>query len=55
MPLEFQFNETPLFDAIAEGVIPLRTGQSKLPDKPVIGIGLIETELDFLFEIIIHD
>jgi galactonate dehydratase len=55
MPLEFQFNETPLFDAIAEGEIPLRTGQSKLPDKPGIGIGLIESELDFLFEIVIHE
>ena len=45
MPLEFQFNETPLFDAIVAGVIPPRTGQSSLPDGAGIGIGLIEEEL----------
>jgi galactonate dehydratase len=45
MPLEFQFNETPLFDGIADGVIPPRTGRSTLPDGIGIGIGLLEDRL----------
>jgi len=45
MPLEFQFNETPLFDEIVSGVIPPRTGSSGLPDGPGIGIGLDEQRL----------
>lgn len=45
MPLEFQFNETPLFDEIARGTIPPRTGQSTLPDGIGIGVGLLEQDL----------
>ena len=45
MPLEFQFNETPLFDSIATGTIPPRTGWSALPDGLGIGIGLNELDL----------
>jgi galactonate dehydratase len=45
MPLEFQFNETPLFDEIASGTIPPRTGQSNLPSGSGTGIGLVETKL----------
>jgi galactonate dehydratase len=45
MPLEFQFNETPLFDDIVIGSIPARTGDSKLPDGSGIGIALNEEYL----------
>lgn len=48
MPLEFQFNETPLFDEIASDVIPPRTGSSGLPDGLGIGIGLHEEKLEVL-------
>ncbi len=44
-PLEFQFNETPLFDGIVRGTLPPRTGSSRLPDGPGIGIGLLEDKL----------
>ncbi|NQV98551.1 MAG: hypothetical protein HQ483_02540 [Rhodospirillales bacterium] len=50
MPLEFQFNETPLFDQIADGVIPARTGRSGLPDGVGTGIGLLEARLSPLAE-----
>ncbi len=46
MPLEFQFNETPLFDDIVDGVIPPRTGASPLPQGSGIGIGLIADRLE---------
>lgn len=45
MPLEFQFNETPLFDGIVDGTLPPRTGQSELPDGSGTGIGLLENLL----------
>ena len=45
IPLEFQFNETPLFDGIATGIIPPRTGSSTLHDGLGIGIGLNEVDL----------
>ncbi len=45
MPLEFQFNETPLFDQIVSGTLPPRVGSSILPDAPGIGIGLLEAGL----------
>jgi len=44
-PMEFQFNETPLFDDIATGTIPQRTGVSHLPDGLGIGIGLDVSQL----------
>ena len=50
MPLEFQYNETPLFDGIADGVIPPRTGRSALPDGTGIGIGLLEKKLTPLID-----
>jgi galactonate dehydratase len=45
MPLEFQFKETPLFDGIATGIIPPRTGSSTLPVGLGIGTGLNELDL----------
>lgn len=48
MPLEFQFNETPLFDEIVNGIIPPRTGRSVLPDGVGVGIGLMEDQLSAL-------